>query len=340
MLRNAISSLCLLVGLAVYGQGLELRATPATFVIIPGEPVELTLVITNTSCKDLLLIGESARDALKIDSRLWRGDQQINCSMETGSRIEPKTPPSTWPKYLFKAGVSEIFQTGVWSHADCALRDVGPGQYTGRFTVNARVCAGSEKPQEVSVALHIPIEIKAASGEDAAYLQDLEKAAKTVDPSKIKGPSFEKRPLQWREVLQSWRVPVKDIIARHPTSIFAGYALRAPAVSFGCGTYDCFDNPEETLRKECDRGGGDKPTQACMQQEREKMRAYANAGAPFLETHPDFFDAPRIRRQYAYCLAFTGRVDEALDQVRILSKGEGELGKEAKSFLEKRTAKK
>jgi len=161
------------------------------------------------------------------------------------------------------------------------------------------------------------------------------------------------------EDLQVWQnclraVPKKDcqafrnwylsqssfLLTRFPTSTYAGYVLRAPPASFGCSTYECFDSPEETLRRECDRGGGDKPTQECMRKERERMEGYAKHAAQFLEAHPDFFDAPRIRRYLAYCLAFTGRVPEALTQLRILAEGTGAEALEAKAFLEKRAASK
>ena len=130
----------------------------------------------------------------------------------------------------------------------------------------------------------------------------------------------------------------QELLDKYPTSTYAGYALLTCSASFGCGSYDCFDDAEETLRRECSRGGGEASIRACMEREREKMRAYAKAAGPFLEAHPDFYDVGRIRRLYAYCLAFTGKVDEAFEQVRVLSKSEGDLGKEAKNFLEKRTA--
>jgi hypothetical protein len=132
--------------------------------------------------------------------------------------------------------------------------------------------------------------------------------------------------------------PPNDLLSRFPTSTYAGYVLRAPAASFGCSTYDCFEHPEETLRAECDRGGGEEVIRRCMQSERQRMSVYAQAASAFLEAHPDFFDAPRIRRQLVYCLAFTERIPEAMTHVRILARGQGSLAQEAQAYLEKKAA--
>jgi hypothetical protein len=75
-----------------------------------------------------------------------------------------------------------------------------------------------------------------------------------------------------------------------------------------------------------------------MQSERQRMSVYAQAASAFLEAHPDFFDAPRIRRQLAYCLAFTERIPEAMTHVRILARGQGSLAQEAQAYLEKKAA--
>jgi len=123
------------------------------------------------------------------------------------------------------------------------------------------------------------------------------------------------------------------LLQRFPTSTYAGYILRAPAASFGCSSYDCFENAEEALRTECNRGGGEEVVQRCMRNERQRMEAYARAARAFLEAHPDFWAAPRIRRELAFCLAFTGRLPEALEHVEILAQGEGKEAQEAKAYL-------
>ena len=127
--------------------------------------------------------------------------------------------------------------------------------------------------------------------------------------------------------------PSNGILAKFPTSTYAGYILRAPAASFGCSSYDCFENAEEALRTECNRGGGEEVVQRCMRNERQRMEAYARAARAFLEAHPDFWAAPRIRRELAFCLAFTGRLPEALEHVEILAQGEGKEAQEAKAYL-------
>lgn len=171
----------------------------------------------------------------------------------------------------------------------------------------------------------VAITIEEPQGEDLRVWQDF--------PSSIPKPDC--------QTFRNWYLSHSTtLLTRFPTSTYAGYVLRAPPASFGCSTYDCFDYPEEMLQKECDRGGGDKPTQECMRKERERMEGYAKIAVPFLEAHPDFFDAPRIRRYLAYCLAFTGRAPEAMTHLRILAEGAGAEALEAKAYLEKRAASK
>lgn len=69
------------------------------------------------------------------------------------------------------------------------------------------------------------------------------------------------------------------------------------------------------------------------------MKAYAHAAGQFLAAHPDFVDAPLIRHQYAMCLGFTGRQSEALEQVKILARGEGKEAEEARAYLAEKESK-
>jgi hypothetical protein len=316
------------------GQEVQVRCVPDQGKILFGEPVYARYVLTNVSQAPVFICARLRKDG-SLSVVRWKAFASGpfgNVPLRDGVSGDPQF------KHLLQSGESvEIHQP--LPVTDTTIKELLPGEYQVRFTIEYSL---TEQPGtwERRAAGAGNFSVVNPEGPDAAWIKALQEAIRTTGEKSLRRPTRE-APIGWYEVLEG---PVDGIvptlIERFPTSKYTGYVLRTSSVSFGCSSYECFDAAEETLRKECDRGGGEANIRVCMEQAREKMRAYIKVAGPFLSAHSDFFDASRIRRLYAYCLAFTGRVDEALDQVCILSKGEGELGKEAKSFLEKRTAKK
>ena len=307
---------------------LQIRLSVSSKSVLVGEPAILSLRVENTSGKDLVLPARPAWHMLRF-GRLVFSERPAT---ETANGYEGgPTAGNPVPVYASKEKMApgEIL---VLPPLEIRNGNPGPCRVLYRFdsrevfaeiNIKTRATEANEDVWKgVTESEEVAWEVKEPQGEDLLAMQAYRKAV----PNALRGL-----------ILENW---ADQILARFPTSTYAGYVLRAPPASFGCSTYDCFDSPEETLRRECDRGGGDKPTQECMRKERERMEGYAKHAAQFLEAHPDFFDAPRIRRYLAYCLAFTGRVPEALTQLRILAEGTGAEAQEAKAFLEKRAASK
>ncbi|MFZ5983332.1 MAG: hypothetical protein ACOYXN_03110 [Acidobacteriota bacterium] len=322
------------VSLGAASEEIRVRCQPDKTEVLFGEPVYATYEVENVSQapvyvhaikrgEGLMLYGWKARavgpkGGVPVREMPVHGSPEFKYALAPGEQATARQPlPIT----------------------DVTRPELAPGVYELRLQVEYSLTP-AEREWEKRASCSSEFWVKEAAGDDAAWLAALETEAKAASRADLRryDPNA---PLGWYEVLEgTTKNQIPSLLTRFPTSTYAGYVLRAPPASFGCSTYECFDSPEETLRRECDRGGGDKPTQECMRKERERMEGYAKHAAQFLEAHPDFFDAPRIRRYLAYCLAFTGRVPEALTQLRILAEGTGAEALEAKAFLEKRAASK
>ncbi|MGA9750643.1 MAG: hypothetical protein WBS54_02525 [Acidobacteriota bacterium] len=133
------------------------------------------------------------------------------------------------------------------------------------------------------------------------------------------------------------RPPVRcTILAKYPTSTYAGYILARNTVGFSNQPFSWLDDPDGSIldyyRAPDGRIG---VTQAHIEQEKAAMAAFAKSAGPFLEAHPDFVQSPLIRRMYIMCLGLTGQMAEATEQLRTLAQGTGNESDEAKAYLEK-----
>ncbi len=125
-----------------------------------------------------------------------------------------------------------------------------------------------------------------------------------------------------------------DLLQRFPTSTYAGYVLADGAPGFSDQPLSWLGDPDTNIRNYYRTPDGRiGVTQAHIDQEKAAMAAYAKSVGPFLEAHPDFPQAPRIRRQYAMCLGLTGHMPEAMAEIQTLSTGTGKEADEAKAFL-------
>ena len=149
-------------------------------------------------------------------------------------------------------------------------------------------------------------------------------------PTGLDATVFEKHAIDCNKVGLS----PDDLLSRYPASTYTGYVLITRSVPLGGEPFASMENPEQIYKE---RWSGRASTQQSIQghvkDNTEKMIAYAKSADLFLAAHPDFRYAPLIRRQYALCLGFTGRMPEAIEQVKVLAKGEGKEADEAKAYL-------
>ena len=125
-----------------------------------------------------------------------------------------------------------------------------------------------------------------------------------------------------------------DILSRYPASTYAGHVLAHRSVPFGTDPLSLMDDPDKTYRDHWfSRASTPENFQTHIKEATAAWTAYAKPAGIFLAAHPEFRYAPLIRHQYAMCLGLTGCLPEAIEQVKILAKGEGKEADEAKAYL-------
>ena len=125
-----------------------------------------------------------------------------------------------------------------------------------------------------------------------------------------------------------------DILTRYPESTYAGHVLAHRSVPFGTDPFRLMDDPDKTYRDHwSDPASTPENFQVHIKEALAAWSAYAKPAGLFLAAHPDFRYAPLIRHQYSICLGLTGHLAEAIEQVKILAKGEGKEADEAKAYL-------
>lgn len=289
--------------------GWTIQMTPTQSEWLPGEPVTITVEMENTT--DHLLpegwLGEVYLDGQSMpchDRNEGNPDFPPGVTLATqDSPAPPICPPGT--RHTMTV---------------CVTRQCNMLARAASTVGTHRLCYRQRRGFSPSLEVCCDFTVRAPQGEDKAALALLPDTLRDVASDETSVPP--------------------GLLEKYPASTYAGYALRILSISIGCNTYDCLNNPDEALHRECDRGGGEISARTCMERERGRMHAYAKAAGPFLGAHADFFDAPRIRRQYAYCLAFTGRIPDAWDQVRLLAQTKGKEAEEAKAYLDNHKAEK
>lgn len=134
------------------------------------------------------------------------------------------------------------------------------------------------------------------------------------------------------------RPPVAStILAEYPSSTYAGYVLARNAVGFSSQPLFWLDDPNANMLRYHHTPGGQMEAPQ-IDSEKAAMAAYAKSAGPFLDAHPDFVQAPLIRRTYAMCLGLTGHVPEAMAQIQTLAQGQSNEAAEARAYLESKAA--
>lgn len=237
---------CALPGLA---QDLTLQAVPGTFDILPGEPVTFELRITNHSGKDLQVIRRDDQPPfgfmLGTDFLSPEGKKIACCGIGSPYILPATTPPSTWPKTLLKAGetVTQLLYMDAPPPC-CPMSDFPPGNYTGQVRVRANIWEGGEKLRTTEATMNVPVRIREAQGEDAAFVQAVRQALQDYDASR--GKEWKTWPLRWQDLLLMPRVATRQIaLSRFPTSTYAADVIHG--IMSGFMQWDPNDEKKRSL---------------------------------------------------------------------------------------------
>ena len=308
--------LILFAGLAFWSmaQEISLQGSPSSLSILPGAPAEFELTVRNMSGKPLTLVGQTLQSAL-FPNGLPGGTlydssgKAVRCSgMSGGLVVKGNKPPCETPTVVFPASGSLTLNCGIYSQGSCPLRDVPPGNYTGKVIIEVQACEGGQS-RAVRQMLEIPVTVKAPQGEDAAYLQALEKTVNEAPP-KFSGPY--KGPLKWMEVVDSPRIHSRNIVLqRFPASTYAGYALLAPGG-------ECIPDPRVFLMNLLvNDETAQRWPQTASQMDSEKKKAIEDDKKRveqlegYLKARPDFAKADALKVELAGRFAALERFQEA-----------------------------
>ena len=231
------------MAVSVMSQEISLRSSPSTLKILPGEPASFQLTIRNTSGKSLKVVGTTLENALTpTKSILISADgQALNCSDMAVSVVINPVPPCQRPTIRFLKDGKVSMPYGIYSQKSCPLRNVPPGRYMGRVTVEIQACC-QRNAKVIKQTLDIPVIVKTPQGQDAAYLKAIEKIVKQ-QPPKYRGTYGGE--LKWMEVLHSPRIHSEQLLlSNFPTSTYAGYA-----VGLGQGFHMILDSKPEYVAK-------------------------------------------------------------------------------------------
>jgi hypothetical protein len=113
----------------------------------------------------------------------------------------------------------------------------------------------------------------------------------------------------------------KALLQKYPTSTYAGNVLVDFPIELASQPASCLDDPDKFMHSWFDKGGGEEAIQRRIREEKDSMLKYIVYAKAFLEAHPDFYWSRKIRIKYAMCLGFTGKVNEAKEQLKYMSKG-------------------
>lgn len=247
-----LCGLVIAITVSIMSQEISLKSTPSSLKILPGEPATFQLTVRNTSGKNLKIIGTNLEHALTpTESILISPDgKAFKCShmaIEVAPGIQP---PCQRPTVLFPKDGTVTMVYGIHSHKSCPLSSIPPGTYTGRITVEIRVCFNGNA-KEIKQTLDIPVIVVTPQGQDAAYLKAIEEIVKKQPP---KYTGIYGGELKWMEVLHSPRIHSEQLLlSDFPTSTYAGYALERKVPDYSNPLFKPVP-PQQQVRMSRDEG--------------------------------------------------------------------------------------
>ncbi len=253
--------------------------------------------------------------------------QHVGGEMITGKYVIPK-------KALPKG------ESLVWSQpipvTDVTIEELPPGEYKLVFSLKYSLKADEgvfDKEAQTSTKFYID----KPEGEDAAWLQYVSEAKKKLfeeNPTKL----ALKRALGWGDVLECGFCPSgyrdlrAELLQKFPTSTYAGYEL----AKNGCEDLENYVNLTSDEIIDDVLGVRWRPDRDTYKEEvkakySEKLKMLRN----FILAHPDFAKTDMIHSAIARSLLILGRQNEAIEEMKILSKMEGKFAEGARRALEK-----
>lgn len=239
-------------------------------------------------------------------------------------------------KVLFGAGDTFRISSGIYADKSCPLSRDLTGKWIAKVAVKIMVVEGPlvKDIRYVKAVGEVEVEFLKPEGEDLAYIKAVQDWLSKADPKEINGYTEKVKPLTWGELLSSFRIPVNRILLpKYPTSTYAGYELYDHFPTLANAKLDVIENQEKALQNWCDRGQSQEKILKRKQETLAELDSYANQVKIFLGCHPNFLYGNSLRKRLAVCLGLNGRVAEAMEQVELLSKGEGKEAEDAREFL-------
>lgn len=219
--RSFIIILCF-ISATCWADEIRISLNPDSFIILPGVPIEFSLAVTNVSPADLEIAGTDLSHAVQIKSILIGTDgQPRDCYSDSSA----PAAPNLGTRFMLAKGQTISMPSWISRHSSCALAAIPAGTYRGEISLSL-YAVEADKLRGLSATTIASVKIMEPAGEDLAYLRDLEQAISTRDPKNARGGTLQQRPLEWSEVLHTYRAKAESLcLAKHPTSTYAALVI-------------------------------------------------------------------------------------------------------------------
>jgi hypothetical protein len=329
-------ALLTLIVLNGYTQQPKISITLETDHFLFGQTVWATYRVENLSEKSIWIGGKESNGKfylLEWDAKAFYPDGKEVPQYRGGVMVVGNKPT---PKKMLKPG-----EYIVWSQpipvTNVSIDRLPAGEYKLIFYLKYSL---NDEPGifEKETQANTNFFVDTPKGEDAAWLKEIEEAKKSLykkDPTRVSL----NQPLIWGDVLDCSFCPPgsEDIRAtllkKYPTSTYAGYELAKCAKE---NLQDYINMSSEDIDEVLGVRGLIAEKQDAYRKERIKyFEERLKLLQKFIAAHPDFVKADMIRSGISFYLLVLGRENEAIEEMKILSKMEGRWAEGAKKALQK-----
>ena len=232
MKKTILLMFLLLLCLTQYAQNVQIEVNPSTIKFLPGAPALFEVKITNLGDKEIPIAGKRLSDGISVSGVVLKKEsgEKLQCNSQEEQSSYFKGEPDTPIKDVIYLKAGEVYRvsTGVYEEKGCPIEKDVSGIWDGEITVTIKVAEGPlvKDVSDKKFSAKVRVEIEKPQGEDLAYINAVRKWLKEADPKEIKGYTAEVRPLTWGELLNSFRIPVNQILlSKFPTSTYAAYVI-------------------------------------------------------------------------------------------------------------------
>ncbi|HQO19983.1 MAG TPA: hypothetical protein PLA03_06410 [Acidobacteriota bacterium] len=322
----------------IASQEFSIDVTPKKVKVLPGAPVSLSVTLTNDSHKDLWICGKELKNGIRSGGAILIdvAGQELSCTQSGESASSTGAFPNApiKDKVLFGAGETFKMSSGIYAEKACPLSRDLTGKWTARVAVKIMVVEGPlvKDIRYAQAVGEIEVEFQKPEGEDLAYINAVTDWLNKADPKTLKGYTAQAKSLTWGELLSSFRIPVPQMLLKnYPTSTYAGYELAKCAKE---NLHDYVNMSHEDIDEVLGVRGLIPEKQDAYRKERKKhFQDKLNLLQAFIAVHPDFVKADMIRSGISFYLLILGRQNEAMEEIKILSKMEGRWAEGARKAL-------